>query len=162
MEPPSSSFASILNESGFTIDEALLENAVQVALKRHHLGGRAVAILLTGDEELLGLNQQYRGIAEPTDVLTFPAVGQLQGNPLGDVAISVPYAQKQADRRKVSLDQEVAYLGIHGALHLAGFDDETEDDQLQMVAEMNACAKLAGLPSDEPWYSLLHDARSGE
>ena len=112
-------------------------------------------MLITEDEEIRSLNRLYRKVDEETDVLTFPADNPLL---LGDIAISAPYAERQATARGVSLEQELAYLAIHGALHLAGFDDESDEDRLEMVAEMNRAAVAAGLPPDENWFSILHEA----
>lgn len=101
------------------------------------------------------LNHRFRNLSESTDVLTFPAENPML---LGDIAISVPYAQKQAELRRVSLQQEIGYLAIHGGLHLLGFDDETEDDRRVMVEQMNRAAIAAGLKPDHEWASLLHEA----
>lgn len=114
-----------------------------------------MCILLTDDDEVRALNQRFRGIDESTDVLSFPS-GHCEV--LGDIAISVPYADRQAQVRGVSLSQELGYLAIHGALHLAGFDDETEPERALMVAEMNVAALASGLKPDEAWASLLHGA----
>ena len=111
-------------------------------------------MLLTDDAHIRDLNRQFRGVDESTDVLTFPSAPD--GTYLGDIAISVPYAERQALARRVSLTQELAYLAIHGALHLAGFDDEEDADREKMVAEMNEVAKAAGLKPDEQWWSILH------
>lgn len=124
-----------------------------MALEQHGHQGAEVCILLTSDDQVQELNRDFRGIDEPTDVLTFPSG---EPDPLGDVAIAVAYAERQAKVRGVTLDQELGYLAIHGALHLAGFDDETEEDRARMVAEMNRAAVAAGLPPDEEWASLLH------
>lgn len=131
----------------------LIERAVSMALAENDSPDAEVCVLVTTDERVAELNRLFRGIDAPTDVLTFPS-GEAQT--LGDVAIALPYAERQAELRGVSLDQELSYLAIHGALHLVGFDDEEESDRLEMVAEMNRIAKLAGLPPDEDWYSMLH------
>lgn len=114
-------------------------------------------MLLTSDEEVQDLNRRFRKIDEPTDVLTFPA-GQMPGqeNGLGDIAIAVPYASRQATVRGISLGEELRYLAIHGALHLLGWDDETESDRAKMFAEMDRIGRLAGLPPEPEWCSLLH------
>lgn len=117
---------------------------------------REVCVLLSDDEEVRRLNREFRQIDEATDVLTFPADSSLPGAPLGDIAISVPYAERQAKARGVALAQEIGFLAIHGALHLAGFDDESEPDRIKMVEEMNRAAVVAGLHPDENWCSLLH------
>ncbi len=84
----------------------------------------AVSVLLCGDARMRRLNREFRKIDRPTDVLSFPA-----GDPvfLGDVAIDVPYAARQAGRRGHSLDREVQLLLAHGVLHLLGHDHEIDD-----------------------------------
>ena len=110
-------------------------------------------MLLADDSEVKDLNRQFRRIDEPTDVLTFPSDNPML---LGDIAISVPYAERQAKSRRVSLKQEIGFLAIHGGLHLLGFDDESEDDRKVMVEEMNRAAIAAGLKPDLEWSSILH------
>ena len=84
----------------------------------------AVSLLLCGDARMRRLNREFRKIDRPTDVLSFPA-----GEPgfLGDVAIDVPYAARQARRRGHALEREVQLLVVHGVLHLLGHDHETDD-----------------------------------
>ena len=90
--------------------------------------GVALAILVTDDDEVRGMNLQFLGIDEPTDVLSFPdeADDFIQGiseeKLLGDIAIALPTAQRQATAIGHSLDAEVAHLLTHGILHLCGYD----------------------------------------
>ena len=160
MEPPSKTRVNVLNQSGRRLRLEPLRLGVSRALERHGRETAVVNVLLTGDDEIRALNQKFRNVDDSTDVLTFPS-GELPVEmpseiPLGDIAISVPFAARQAAARGVSLGQEIAYLGIHGALHLVGFEDERDTDRENMVAEMNAVAVAAGLKPDEDWYSLLH------
>jgi probable rRNA maturation factor len=159
MEPPSTERIELVNRSGRRIPGVKLRRAVAAVLAQHDRAGAPVAVLLTDDEEIRGLNREYRGLDEATDVLTFPAgdfPADIEDAPLGDVAISVPYAERQAAERGVALGQELGFLAIHGALHLIGFDDETEADRRLMVEQMNRAAVAAGLRPDEAWASLLH------
>lgn len=155
MEPPSKHTVSVLNESGRRLLIATVRKAVETALEEEQLPPSEVCVLLTQDEVVRELNRTYRNLDESTDVLTFCA-DQLPGAPLGDIAISVPYAERQAKARKVSLTQELSYLAIHGALHLVGYDDITEELQSVMVKRMNEVAVAAGLKPDDNWSSLLH------
>jgi probable rRNA maturation factor len=155
MEPPSSHRIDVLNQSGRRLRIQPLKKAVSTTLDRHGRSNASVSLLLTGDAEIRQLNLEFRGLDETTDVLTFPAP-DFPGAPLGEIAISVPYAELQAVRRSVSLQDELAYLAIHGALHLLGFDDEAEDDRRQMHAEMEAIGRELGLPPEPAWSSLLH------
>jgi len=152
MEPPSTRFITVLNESRRRVRTRFLKHAVGVALSQHGHADAEVCVLLTSDDRVQELNRDFRTLDEPTDVLTFPS-GEGAG---GDIAIAVAYAERQANVRGVTLEQELAYLAIHGALHLAGFDDECEADRAEMVSEMNRAAVAAGLPPDQDWASLLH------
>lgn len=133
----------------------LIVRAVATTLDLHGKPDAVVDLLLTSDEEIQELNQKYRKVAEPTDVLSFPA-GDFPNAPLGDIAISVPYAERQAKTRGVSLSTELAFLAIHGTLHLLGFDDEEEETRREMQREMNRAAVAAGLKPEKEWASLLH------
>ena len=101
-------------------------NAILVALA---LPKAEVSILLLDDPGIASLNEQYLKKTGPTDVISFPlhdgAFPAVQPHLLGDIAISVPTAQRQADRRAVTLHEEMAALFIHGILHLLGYDHET-------------------------------------
>ena len=154
MEPPSSQI-KVFNESGKRLLLEPIRRAVKAALARHGRERASINVLLTGDDEIRALNLQFRKVDEPTDVLTFPS-GDLPGPLLGEIAISVPYASRQAAARRASLSQELCYLAIHGALHLVGFDDERPADRAKMVEEMNEVAVEAGLKPDRNWHSLLH------
>lgn len=155
MEPPSTQTITVLNESNRVVRQGVLKRAMATAFSQHGRANAVACLLLTSDERVRDLNRQFRGIDESTDVLTFPA-GEFSGDALGDVAISVPYAERQAKVRRVSLVQELGYLAIHGALHLVGFDDQTEGERAEMARLMNNAAVEAGLKRDEQWASLLH------
>lgn len=153
MEPPSSRVVTILNDSGRSVSSDLIEHAVAGSAQYKRVKGYDVRVLLTSDEQVRELNRTYRGIDESTDVLSFVD----STNPIdGDIAIAMPYALRQAERRNVPLEQEIAYLAIHGTLHLTGMDDLLEVDRTQMIAEMNEIAEEIGVPADHQWHSILH------
>jgi probable rRNA maturation factor len=85
--------------------------------------GRRFDCLITGDAELRKLNRQFRGKDYATDVLSFPA---LDGEGLGDIAISLARARAQAREFGHTTEQEIRILMLHGVLHLAGMDHETD------------------------------------
>lgn len=126
-------------------------------MKEGEVRGGEVEILLADDEALKELNQRMRGVDEATDVLTFPSDPAWPGM-VGQIAISLDFAEKGAKARGVTLSEETAFLALHGALHLAGWDDESDQDRDAMVAEMNRIALLAGLKPDENWSSQPHTA----
>jgi len=116
---------------------------------------RPVEIVLCDDATIQELNRERRGVDEPTDVLTFPAP-DFPGAPLGEIAISVPYAERQARLRGIKTEDELCYLAIHGALHLLGMTDEEDTERLKMQAEMARWGKSLGLPEEPEWTSVLH------
>jgi probable rRNA maturation factor len=89
-----------------------------------------VSVLLTGDEAIRALNRKYRRQDKATDVLSFPAAETAEGL-AGDLAISIETALRQATERGHTLEMEIRVLLLHGLLHLAGYDHETDDGAMQ-------------------------------
>ena len=94
-------------------------------------GGRRFCCLLTGDAELQRLNLEFRGVDEPTDVLSFPSDSST--GELGDIAISVERARDQAGAYGHELETEVRILLLHGLLHLLGHDHETDRGKMRRI-----------------------------
>lgn len=89
-----------------------------------------VNVLLTSDTEIRRLNRTYRNKNKATDVLSFPAAWPASDEVAGDLAISVPTAKRQAVQQGSSLSAEIKILMLHGLLHLAGYDHETDTGQM--------------------------------
>ena len=91
-----------------------------------------VGILFTGDAEIRRLNRTFRGKDRPTDVLAFPDGRAEITFParLGDIAVSIPGAGRNARRAGHSLRREVSVLLVHGFLHLAGYDHEVDGGEM--------------------------------
>ena len=158
MEPPSPYRVLLLNDSGRLVDEAAFLRVAETCLRELRVPAGELSVRITSDQEIQNLNRNYRNIDETTDVLTFPAenfpVQQGEMKPLGDVVIARGRASTQADARGISFEDEVAYLAIHGILHLSGLDDETEKDRARMIAEMERLGKLCNLPKIENWHTM--------
>lgn len=122
---------------------ALHDLALRVMAGEDVAEGTSLAILVTDDDEVRGMNLQFLGIDEPTDVLSFPdeADDFIQGMAdeplLGDIAIALPTAQRQAEAIGHSLDAELAHLLTHGILHLCGYDhvNSPEEETLMRARE---------------------------
>ena len=123
-------------ESKYDFPTALLERAAQAALKHQRQSPKAnLSIVLTDNRRLRQLNRDYLGIDAPTDVLSFPAseTDPETGAPyIGDILISLPRAEVQAQAAGHSLDWEVQLLVVHGILHLLGHDHATADEKARM------------------------------
>ncbi|HEY9842320.1 MAG TPA: rRNA maturation RNase YbeY [Candidatus Obscuribacterales bacterium] len=91
-----------------------------------------LSLTLTDNTMMQTLNQHYREIAKPTDVLAFPQ--DMENNLLGDIIISVEKAKEQATEKQHSLEYEIALLATHGFLHLMGYDHAEEEDEKIMFA----------------------------
>ena len=89
-----------------------------------------VSVLLTTDAEIRRLNREFRHKDKPTDVLSFPAGDPGRSCMAGDVAISVETAARQAEAAGHALVRELEVLLLHGVLHLAGYDHETDAGQM--------------------------------
>lgn len=81
------------------------------------------------------MNGKYRGKGYATDVLSFSYGNmQMDGMPfLGEVVIAPKVAEDQAKRARVSLEQELRKLLVHGILHLLGYDHETDRGQMKRI-----------------------------
>jgi probable rRNA maturation factor len=105
----------------------------------------SVNVLVSGSRELRALNSRFRGKDKPTDVLSFaPPPGLINGL-AGDIAISAEMAAQNARELGHSAAQEIKILALHGILHLAGYDHES--DQGAMARKEVRLRKSLGLPS---------------
>lgn len=92
---------------------------------------KEISMAIVDIKEMTKLNEKFRGVKEPTDVLAFPLGGEFISteNLLGEVVISIDKAEEQARERGHSLEGELALLTIHGVLHLVGYSDEDEEQR---------------------------------
>lgn len=120
-----------IDDDGASVDpgtQRLVALAATVMAGEDVAPGTGLAILITGDDEVRELNHRFLGIDAPTDVLSFPEVDDefieaVTGEPhLGDIAISLPTAARQAAELGHGLDAELDHLLVHGILHLCGYD----------------------------------------
>lgn len=81
---------------------------------------RPVNIIFSDDACLADLNLQFRGLKQPTDVLSFPSDPEL--GILGEIYISIDTARRQAAEYRATLREEILRLVCHGTLHLCGYD----------------------------------------
>lgn len=134
-----------------------LERRAQGLLRALALTDVELSVLLTDDGEIQELNRTYREQDKPTDVLSFSQFDDEEPlapgcpQPLGDVVISVPTAQRQVGQGCLprlwaaygspesppawSLLRELEFLLLHGILHLIGHDHMAEDERLEMETE---------------------------
>ena len=123
-----------------------------------------VNVLLTDDQEIHRINQEFRGVDRATDVLSFPMgdyetpsdferleemaedyfnleTGELL---LGDIVISVDKVEEQAEKYGHSQARELAFLIAHSMLHLCGYDHMEDGERLVMEKKQEEILSLRG------------------
>ena len=128
-------------ESGLA---ATLQRFLKRAQKEIGLRGN-VTVLLTTNNDMRQLNRRFRNKDRATDVLSFPSAGPSPETGVGDIAISRQIAREQARRFGHSVEEELKILLLHGLLHLAGYDHESDHGEMRRK-ERALSAKL-GLPA---------------
>lgn len=115
----------------------------------------ALTIFLTDDDHIRAMNRRYRGEDNSTDVLSFPIgdplpLGDELKIYLGDIAISLSTAERQAQVKKHSVLGELQLLTVHGVLHLLGYDhDEPAAKEAMWTAQKKVLEHL-GLGMIQP------------
>ena len=141
------------NETGA---ETTIHRAIEAAAEivDADVGDAELAIMLTDDAGIRILNNNWRGIDKPTNVLSFPALQPAgPGGPddaprmLGDIAIAYQTTRKEADDEQKPFDHHLSHLAVHGLLHLIGYDHENDADaEIMEALEAEILAQL-GIPN---------------
>ncbi len=92
-----------------------------------------VGVWICDDAEIADLHQRFMDIPGPTDVLSFPGDAPY----LGDIAVSFETAEVQAADVGHTICREIAYLSLHGLLHLFGYDDLEPEKRVDMIARQD-------------------------
>ena len=166
------------NETNVSFDfdmEEIAKQVIETTLTLVHcLYEVEVSLLLTNDEIIKKLNYQYRGINQPTDVLSFPTndpariseifswqyhSGEMEDEHhllssfhpesgeliLGDIVISADSLIKQAGEYGHSIKREYAFLIVHSVLHLLGFDHIEEEERILMEETQDEVLDKVGI-----------------
>jgi probable rRNA maturation factor len=101
-----------------------------------------LSIVLVDDDQMSSLNKEYRNRRGSTNVLAFAMregeFGDISPELLGDVIISLPTAQREAEEAGISLDNMISRLLIHGILHLVGFEHDRGEDAAREMEERSS------------------------
>lgn len=125
----------IFNETNEPIEELeIIENLLNYAIEHEKLDNLEFSVIVVDNEKIHELNKEYRGIDRPTDVITFALEDNedfpmMDTRVLGDIYISLDKAKGQAVEYGHSFLRELAFLSIHGFLHLLGYDHMKEDEE---------------------------------
>ncbi len=136
--------------------EAIILRAIEAAASMvdADTGDAELAIMLTDDAGIRTLNQNWRGIDKPTNVLSFPALQPPEGvqepddmpRMLGDIAIAFETTRREADDEEKPFAHHLSHLAVHGFLHLVGYDHENDGEaEIMEALERDILAQL-GIP----------------
>jgi probable rRNA maturation factor len=121
------------------LDADRLARLLAFALEREAAATSSVTLLVTDDPGIQALHRDYMNDDTPTDVLSFAAdadepfpMDPGTGRYLGDIAVSWDTATAQGPEAGLTPADEVAFLALHGLLHLLGMDDATDADRAAM------------------------------
>jgi len=133
---------------GRRVDKGLIQRVTCLALARDQWERPATLdVHIVDDDEMQQINVSRRGVDEATDVLSFPLFDLEPGEGIrqdffvlppdeqthiGEVVISFPRVQAQAEESGHSTEREIAFLTVHGVLHLLGYDHETVPQRRRM------------------------------
>ena len=117
--------------------ESKLELLAKHVLFDQNKNELTVNLKLVSSKEMMRLNEEFREKISDTNVLSFPADGEIQkiSGELGDIAISIPYVQTESKNLNRDLDDHMMHLLAHGILHLLGFDHQEDQDANIMEAQ---------------------------
>jgi probable rRNA maturation factor len=134
--------------------EAFVSRILGAAARKLDVSGE-VSVSLVDDAEIHRLNREFRNVDRPTDVLSF---SQLEGEYLpvevlplpllGDIILSVETAVRQAESYHHSVQRELAFLLVHGFLHLIGYDHQDEISEQEMFGIQEEVLEELGITRD--------------
>ena len=111
------------------INTKILQKGIAAFNKKIKAGDETVSVAFVSEAKIKELNKRYRGINKVTDILSF--VGDKDN--FGELIICYPQIKRQAKEGHHSIDDELLFIFIHGLLHLAGYDDETDKGHKEMM-----------------------------
>ena len=125
---------SITNEYGYKEDYSYLDDVIKRCLKHENVKNANFSIVFVGNEKIQEINRDYRGIDKITDVISFAFEDNAKivyNNMrfLGEIYICIPRMIEQAEMYGHSEVRELAFLTVHGLLHLLGYDHQTKEDE---------------------------------
>lgn len=131
----------------------IIKEVLSKCFKEEELGNHiSITVTLTNPENIRNINRKYRQIDNPTDVLSFPMyekeeISEVKQQKyeviLGDIVISIPKVEEQAEEYGHSFKRELSYMVVHGFYHLMGFDHMKEEEKAEMrEKEENILGKL--------------------
>lgn len=129
----------INNNYNYKGDYSFLDGIIKNTLKQEKVDNAIFSVVFVDEKEIQEINKEYRNIDKITDVISFAFEdnAKLVYNDfrvLGDIYICIPRMIEQAKEYGHSEKRELAFLTVHGLLHLLGYDHQTEEEEKEMFA----------------------------
>lgn len=132
----------IFNETQEKVENLeVLEPLLTYALEVENVDNLEFNVIIINNEEIHKINKEYRGIDRPTDVISFALEDykdikyENDYRVLGDIYISIDKVKEQAKEYGHSEKRELAFLAVHGLLHLLGYDHMEKEDEKVMFSK---------------------------
>lgn len=147
----------LMDETATLTDEELklVEEVLQHAAQEEQVEAAEVSVTFVTNDMIQSINKEYRGKDQPTDVISFAMeemgegeleiVGSLEPRMLGDIIISLDRTKEQADDYGHTFERELAFLAVHGFLHLLGYDHMNQEDEKKMFARQEEILTSLGI-----------------
>jgi probable rRNA maturation factor len=130
-------------QTSLHVDRRLLRRAVRMVLREEGVGEGEISVALVDDEAIALLHGRFLGDDDPTDVMSFLLESSPEGIE-GELVVSAETACRVARRHRWTGAEELLFYIIHGALHLAGWLDDTPARRAAMWKRQRECmARLA-------------------
>lgn len=122
------------------------------------------SVVVVDNARMAEINQRHLGRDEPTDVIAFAFKDALltHDDCAGEIIVSADVAADEAERRSIDVEAELSLYVVHGALHLAGFDDDEPERAERMHERERQLLADIGYDADRLWKPLQTDYRGPE
>lgn len=133
-------YIEVFNEYDKDIKELnILKDFINYASEKLTLKNVMFNVIIIDNDSIHKINKEYRGIDRPTDVITFALeddkkIDTPEVRILGDIYISYDKVISQAKEYGHSIKRELCFLGVHGLLHLLGYDHMNKKDEEKMFS----------------------------
>jgi len=119
------------------------------------------SIVFVDDQQMQKINLKYLGRDHTTDVIAFPFTDAplTKDDCAGEIIISAELAKAEAEKRKLDVAAELALYVVHGALHLAGFDDTTPKQAAEMHQREKEILDELGHDASRLWKPIRAEQR---
>lgn len=129
----------INNIYNYKEDYSYLDGVIKRTLKQENIKNAIFSIIFVDEKEIQKINKEYRNIDKITDVISFAFEDNADivyndFRVLGDIYICIPRMLEQAKEYGHSEKRELAFLTVHGLLHLLGYDHQTKEEENEMFA----------------------------